>query len=222
MTDTKISALTELTAEPAADDELVIVDKSDTTMAASGTDKRLRYDRIPKTGLLPPTGLTFENYPRHFSITNQTVTLVNGALRLVAIWLPQGLTVTNISFVTGATALVAGTNPHLWFALYDSSRALLRQTADDTSPAWAASTLKTVNLTSPFVTTYSGLHYLAVMIAQTGGTMPNLKAVNTGDSVLTGLAPLISGPSSTGLTTTAPNPAGAISSNNFPPYGGVG
>ena len=47
MADTKISALTELAAEPAADDEFVIVDKSDTTMAASGTDKRLRYDRLP-------------------------------------------------------------------------------------------------------------------------------------------------------------------------------
>lgn len=40
MADTKISALTELTALADAD-ELVIVDKSDTTMAASGTTKRV-------------------------------------------------------------------------------------------------------------------------------------------------------------------------------------
>lgn len=39
MADSKISALSELTAL-AADDELVVVDKSDTTMAASGTNKR--------------------------------------------------------------------------------------------------------------------------------------------------------------------------------------
>jgi hypothetical protein len=40
LADTKISALAELTALAAAD-ELVVVDKSDTTMAASGTDKRV-------------------------------------------------------------------------------------------------------------------------------------------------------------------------------------
>lgn len=42
MPDSKISNLTELTA-PVAEDELVIVDKSDTTMAASGTTKKLSF-----------------------------------------------------------------------------------------------------------------------------------------------------------------------------------
>jgi hypothetical protein len=44
--DSKVSDLTELAATPAADDELVVVDKSDTTQAASGTTKRLRADRL--------------------------------------------------------------------------------------------------------------------------------------------------------------------------------
>lgn len=42
MADSKISALTALTAL-ASDDELVVVDKSDTSMAASGTTKRVAY-----------------------------------------------------------------------------------------------------------------------------------------------------------------------------------
>jgi hypothetical protein len=46
MPDSKVSDLTELAATPAADDELVVVDKSDTTQAASGTTKRLRADRL--------------------------------------------------------------------------------------------------------------------------------------------------------------------------------
>jgi hypothetical protein len=46
MADAKVSDLTELAATPAADDELVVVDKSDTTQAASGTTKRLRADRL--------------------------------------------------------------------------------------------------------------------------------------------------------------------------------
>lgn len=49
MANKKISELTELTS-PAADDELAIVDKSDSTMAASGTDKRIRYDNVISAG----------------------------------------------------------------------------------------------------------------------------------------------------------------------------
>lgn len=45
MANTKISELTEATAF-AADDELVIVDKSDTTGAASGTTKRVQLSNI--------------------------------------------------------------------------------------------------------------------------------------------------------------------------------
>ncbi len=45
MADTRISALDELTAA-ADDDEIVIVDKSDTTMAASGTDKRIQKSNL--------------------------------------------------------------------------------------------------------------------------------------------------------------------------------
>lgn len=45
MPDSKISNLTELTAV-AQDDELVIVDKSDTTMAASGTTKKVQAIEI--------------------------------------------------------------------------------------------------------------------------------------------------------------------------------
>lgn len=41
MPDTKISNLTELAEAPSTSDELVIVDKSDTTMAASGTTKKI-------------------------------------------------------------------------------------------------------------------------------------------------------------------------------------
>lgn len=47
MADSKISALTALTgANVDIVDELVLVDKSDTTMAASGTDKRIVADEL--------------------------------------------------------------------------------------------------------------------------------------------------------------------------------
>lgn len=59
MADTKTTDLAELTL-PAPADELMIVDKSDTTMGASGTNKRVRVDSVP----LPAghiNGLTLSN-----------------------------------------------------------------------------------------------------------------------------------------------------------------
>lgn len=48
MADTRISELTALSgADVAATDEFVVVDKSDTTMAASGTDKRVVASGLP-------------------------------------------------------------------------------------------------------------------------------------------------------------------------------
>ncbi len=42
----KISALTELAEAPASTDEFVIVDKSDTTMATTGTTKRIQSQYV--------------------------------------------------------------------------------------------------------------------------------------------------------------------------------
>lgn len=47
MADTKISALSAQTAVIATDDLLVLVDVSDTSMAASGTDKKLANPIFP-------------------------------------------------------------------------------------------------------------------------------------------------------------------------------
>lgn len=52
MADTKITDLAELAAAPAAADELVLVDDSDTTMAASGTNKRINVSKFLKAPTL--------------------------------------------------------------------------------------------------------------------------------------------------------------------------
>lgn len=133
--------------------------------------------------------------------------LTSGTMVLTAIALPASTPIASISFISGTQALVAGT--HGWVALYDSSLNLLRQSTDDTGVTWAANTLKTFTLSSSYTTTYAGLHYLGLLL--TGGTMPQIicgpdAAVGTA----LGLAPILSGNSSTGLTGTAPNPAGAL------------
>jgi len=50
MAASEITGLTELEAAPADDDELVIVDVSDTTQSANGSTKRLAASRVARTG----------------------------------------------------------------------------------------------------------------------------------------------------------------------------
>jgi hypothetical protein len=131
--------------------------------------------------------------------------------------LPKGLTVTSITWVSGTTALVTGT--HGWSALYDDALGLLRQSTDDTSVAWAANTVKTFTLSSTFVTTYSGLHYLGLLI--TASTVPTMSGAGTTTTIISNIPPIIGGNSTTGLTGTAPNPAAAITINNGHYYANV-
>ncbi len=124
-----------------------------------------------------------------------------------------------------ATAAIAGLiavgSATLGFAgLFDSSRNQLAVTSNDTTTAWAANTVKTLLVTTPYTVTTSGLYYVGIMVAAT--TVPTLK----GPAALTatqvhGAAPIINGNSSSGLTTSLPNPAAAITVSTTQVWGAV-
>lgn len=156
-----------------------------------------------------PTGALAESYPRIMGNTNGGV-LSTGRISIVGVELPSGLTVTSISFRSATQALVSGTNQ--WFGLFDSAKNRLRLTADDTSTAWAANTTKTLTLSSPFVTTYSGIHYLGINV--TASTVPSLASLTTTSSGLpSGTAPAVAANADSSLTDPASCPAtlGALS-----------
>ncbi|MFG3140751.1 right-handed parallel beta-helix repeat-containing protein [Streptomyces sp. NPDC048211] len=127
------------------------------------------------------------------------VTPTSGVLYLVPIWLPAGLAISALAFVSGSNAATGLTA--CWFTLHDSSRVALARTADQGSAAWAANTAKslaiaqsTAGSASSFTTTYTGLHYLGVMV--TGTTPPNLigeGAVSAVSGTSPGLGPTNSG-----------------------------
>jgi hypothetical protein len=127
------------------------------------------------------------NLPR-FPLDDVAEALSTGVMTAVPLWLRAGDTVTNLSFLSGATA--GGTLTHWWFALYSNAAtpALLAQTADQTSAAWAADTWKTLALATAQKITASGIYYAACMVAAT--TVPSLigtrgaKALVTGEGVL--------------------------------------
>lgn len=268
MADTKVSALAALSgASLASADLFPVVDVSDTSMAASGTDKSVRFDElsglwVPKsvvtaagdtiigTGAGVITNLAIgtvagkalvadPNATNKASIQHpldvahatagtsgslaatflrlhiSTVTLspiTTQRLYLCAIMLPKGITVSNITWYSGTTGAATSTN--CWAALFDSSRVQKAISADDTAASpWNASTAKTFAMTTPYVTTYAGLHYVGVMVKAT--TVPT--AIGFGGIVTTDVAaaaaPVLCGqPSDTGLTTPAscPSTAGAI------------
>jgi hypothetical protein len=125
-----------------------------------------------------------------------------GQIRIQAIWLEAGAVVSNIAFHSATTA--AGTPTHYVFALYNTSGTLLATTADQTTTAWAANTLKTLAVTAAYTVPTTGLYYLAVSVVAT--TVPTLKGgtARTGGQLLAA-GPILAGISATTYATgTAP------------------
>jgi hypothetical protein len=172
--------------------------------------------RILPSGLRP-AGALYETLERDKNAFTNNALLVSQRLQMVAIDLPAGLTVTSISVQSGTTALVTGA--HQIFGLYDDSlgsssatpRALLRGSSDDTSTAWGSNTVKTLTLTSTYTTTRAGLFYIGVLVD--AATPPTLWIGATIGSGPQGVAPIVAGSSSTGVT-ALPNPAAALTANN--------
>lgn len=141
-----------------------------------------------------------------------TTVATTGQIWLQAIWLQAGTVVNNISFHSATTA--ASVPTHYCFGLYDSSRNNLATTADQTSTAWGANTMKTLATTAAYTVPTTGLYYLGFMCVAT--TVPTLKGgtARTGGQLATA-ALQIGGISSTTYSTgTAPTgPLGSLTAN---------
>jgi hypothetical protein len=182
----------------------------------------------PYSGILANTlGITM---PPGLAGTATEAALATGQMTLYPVMLQSGVTVGHLAFVSGTTA--ASTPTHWWFALCNNALGLLAITADQTTTAWAASTIKSLAIatiasgaSTTFTTTYTGLYYIGIMVAATTavptlyGWTPAATAVLT--QATTGV---IGGKSSTtGLTTpsTFPTTYGAITNSAFQVYGEV-
>ncbi len=190
--------------------QAVGTDFLDTLVPNSGVTNGLAWSK-PRSGLRPTSSL-YETFSRMGAPLSNQAVLVSQRMSLVAIDLPNALQITSISFMSATTALVGGN--HQYFGLYDSSRSLLRASNDDTSTAWNSNTVKTLNLSSQFTTTYSGLHYLAILVD--AGTVPTISSVTSITQVNT-VAPITVGTSNTGVTSLQ-NPANALAAIGNSPW----
>ena len=165
---------------------------------------------------LRPTGALAETLPRFFFSSTNSSALTSGTLKLTGIELYAGQTVTSITYASGSTAANGPTNQ--FFGLYSSALAKLAESANDTTTAWGANANKTLAMSTPYTVTASGLFYLAIMVTATVA-VPTLVCQQGGLSQPYNVAPIINGNSTTGLTTSIPATAAALSgAHNTIPY----
>lgn len=170
-------------------------------------------------GKTPNTAFNRANLPRvglyDSASDSGSVALTTQVMTSVPIFLAAGDVVTNVSFFSGATA--AGTPTNWWFALYSSAAtpALLAQTADQTSTAWAAFTKKTVALSAAQTITQSGVYWAAIMVKAT--TVPTLLGSLAVPPIVTGERNLAQ-TSGSALAATAPATIATPTVANFAPY----
>lgn len=173
---------------------------------------------VPAQGNLGPTGALAETFPRYLATTNSAAPTASGTMFMQAIYLTAGQLVSNITIISATTA--AGTPTNYFFALYDGSRNLRAQSANQTTTAWAANTAKTLAMTTPYRVPTSGLYYIAILVTAT--TVPTTHGGPAkANAVVSSTAPILHGTSSTGLTTSLPDPAAAITAGTVSMYAAV-
>jgi hypothetical protein len=153
----------------------------------------------------PATSAVYIENMRRTEVTSGAVVIgATGIMTSVAIPIQAGDVITNITFRSGATA--ASVPTHWGFGLYSAAAALLAQTADQTTTAWAANTTKTLALATPQLITVPGLYYAAIWMTATtqiscsGAILAHLD-LSTG---LMTTEKVLAQSSGSGLTTTLP------------------
>src|SRR4051812_23137692 len=111
-------------------------------------------------------GSTFyrENFDAGDQSTDVAAALTTQVMTCVPFVLEAGDKVASISALSGATAAATPTN--WWFVLSDTSAtpALIAQSADQLTAAWAADTVKTLALSTAYVSAATGVYFVALMV----------------------------------------------------------
>jgi len=136
------------------------LDKAGNELQALG--KVLREEVDPFYGL---TGHIAESVPRNICSETNTSQPASGQLLLQPIFLEAGQIVSSVSWHSATTA--ANTPTHWLFGLYNRALQRLAMSADQTTTAWAAQTLKTLAMAVPYLVPRSDVYYLAFMMVAT-------------------------------------------------------
>jgi hypothetical protein len=139
-------------------------------------------------------------------VQTATVALTSTRQQFTLIYLPSG-TISTISILSGSVAATSPTNQ--WFSIYDLSRNKLAVTADDTTTAWAADTVKTLTISGGYTVATAGYFYIGAMVA--ASIPPSFCGFTLASTALATLAPIMCARDNTniGLSIPATAPATA-------------
>lgn len=167
---------------------------------------------VPSFSYITPAIAKAETLPRWSSITNLGSALISGTQSFQAVWLTEGTLCTSVYFAAHTTPGAALTNQ--WASLYDQHRNKLVVTADDLTTGWSAFTGKNFTFTAPFRTTYTGIHYIGLMVA--ASTVPTMAGTGQLGGSISSLTPAqnFRDATNTGLTTPDTAPAVAALGNH--------
>lgn len=153
-----------------------------------------------------PAGAIAQSFPQiMWNTAAGSSSGIAGKVNMTAVWLQRGSTVTAVNVPVVAAS---GTLTHYWAGLADSTGLQLAHSADSTSGTLAASTVRTTNLTAPYVTTYTGLHYVLWSVSAST-TSPTFITAGYSAFGFTTMPPFLAGVS--GTTQAAPGTDGVTS-----------
>lgn len=160
-----------------------------------------------------PSGTFAESVPKLLAGADVAIA-ATGVELSVMLGLDAGDLVTNITFVTGATAAATPTAGYV--VLRDSSGTKLAQSADFTSTARAANTAYAIPLSTPQLITTSGLYRIGISF--TAGTVPTLRGASLGNAALTAVGTTIAVTHGSSVAGTAPATTATPSNASVVPY----
>lgn len=149
-------------------------------------------------GGIQPSNAIAATMPRS-NISSDSIAIASGTMQVAAVYLTKGQVVNNVVWTSGGTAGADLT--HQWAVLLNSSLKVVAATADQTTAAIAAHTAYSIALTSAYTVPTSGIYYIGLMVAESGGTEPTATGTSAANAFTNNLAPKTAGTSNTGATT---------------------
>ena len=153
------------------------------------------YMTVPTVDNWASASAIAATHDRNLITETNTTLITTGQVYMQAIWLTAGQVVSAIRIWSATTAASGPT--HYNAGLYDTSGNRLATSTDKTSTAWAANTMTSFSMQSPYTVPTSGLYYVAFgMTVST--TVPTIKGSTARvDGAIALATPPISGVSAT-------------------------
>jgi len=147
---------------------------------------------------LEPAGTKASSIDGRMSATGTSTAATSGTIIAFAIPIEAGLLISNMTLVSIAAE---ATGTHAWVGIANSVGTVLGVSADNTGAAYfAANTVTTTAIATPFTTTYTGFYYGFVNVTAT--TVPTFAAAPAlTHAAIATVAPIYCGTALTGQTT---------------------